>query len=570
MKPSLKFSLLVILSVGAVFEREAWAQEFPAGLLKSVPQVEEKLNSADVNRRISVLQEIVDQKKSLEIPRYFLPLKLERADYAFVVRKILEKDLLEIDVKSAPDAFERLRFLIESQRLKEFSKPLADYLVRSEKSALTADVKAENQSQILYLLRGFNAVESDRQIAVLLGSSNKYVREQALSTLIALESKKAMPVLLELLKDKPTRYSAIENLVRIKAVEAAPEIAERLADEDFNVRYMALRALVALRAGGHNLKIWNLYASEEDAQIKNYAFAALVLFDDDKAIQLIPQLLSSDIVNGTGILALVGDMKARAAVPLLIATLDKGKFSDDFYVNIAARRAMVNCLGNLNAKEAIPVLRKYVRTEKHFPKWEAIRVLGEFGAREAVDDLMFVLDEALAKFDGYVQSDAYHTVNNASQALAALGDPKAWSLLIKTAAHPKFLYGSQIIGELNRHLDPLLWARAEKQKLSEPMINQSIRFITYSINRERGVELVLEFEPGKDFARRAPLENSDGYPWAYVGKGQSVLEVARSLPRAISDGTEISNFTFVFDDGKIRILSLEKAVRWWQAKLSVK
>ena len=46
----------------------------------------------------------------------------------------------------------------------------------------------------------------------------------------------------------------------------------------------------------------------------------------------------------------------------------------------AARRAIINTLGRLKSSEAIPVLRKYVKTETSFPKWQAIRVLGELEA----------------------------------------------------------------------------------------------------------------------------------------------------------------------------------------------
>lgn len=382
-------------------------------------------------------------------------------------------------------------------------------------------------------------------------------------------AQESVPVLLKQLDDKETRYTAIEKLVKLNARQSAPEIAKQLADEDFNVRFAALRALVALNGRGYSQGIWNLYASEQDSQIKSYAFAALVFFEDDKALAALPQLLADDVVAGMEILSFIGNLDARAAAPPLISILEKGKVGDNLYAESAARRAIINTLGRLKSSEAIPVLRKYVKTETSFPKWQAIRVLGELESKEAVDDLMFALDDALAKIDGDFESDAFHTLNNSAVALAKIGDRKAWSRLIKTAAHPKFLYGSRIIGELNRHLDRGLWERAGKQKVAGAAFN-SIKFITDSINREKGVELILEFDPGKDYARRAPLETGDGYPWSSVGANSNLLEVVRSLPPAISDGTEPANFTFVFDDGKIRILTVEKAVQWWSTKILTK
>lgn len=376
----------------------------------------------------------------------------------------------------------------------------------------------------------------------------------------------SVPALLKQLADKQTRYAAIENLAQRRAGEAAPEIANLLADEDFNVRFAALRALVALNANGFSEGIWKLYEGEQDSQIKSYAFAALVFFEDDKALETLPQLLETDIGDGIEILSFIGNLNARAAAPALVSILEKGKVSESPTLDIAARRAVINCLGRLKSTEAIPVLRKYVRRETHFPRWEAIRMLGDLNAEEAVDDLMFALDESLTKLDGEFQTENYNTMNQAAFALAKIGDGKAWKLLIRTAEHPKFKYGSQIVGELNRHLDRVLWQRAAQQQIAGAH-RQSIKFIIDSINRQKGIEVVLEFEPGKDFSLRAAFEKNDGYPWASADMNSSLLEFVRDLPLAISDGTDPANFTFIFDDGKIRILSLEKAVRWWKTKL---
>jgi HEAT repeat protein len=375
-------------------------------------------------------------------------------------------------------------------------------------------------------------------------------------------------VLLEQLKDKQLRYSAIEKLLKADARKTAPEIAELLDDEDFNVRFAALRALVGFNDRRFTREVWKLFASEQDSQLKSYAMAALVFFGDDKAIQSLEAQLAADIVGGMEVLAFIGNLNARAAVPAFVSILEKGKISDHRNIDVAARRAIIVCLGRLKGSEAIPVLRKYARTESFFQKWEAIRVLGDLEAREAVDDLIFVLDDALTGFDGAARSDNYHTVNNSAVALARIGDKKALPLLLKTVSHPKFSHGGQVIRELNRHLDRELWERAEKQKVSG-FDFKSIKFTIDSINRENGVKVILDFEPGKDLARRASLEGLGGYPWTSVGANANLLAVVRKISSAISDDTVPENFTFVFDHGKIRILSVEKAILWWEKNVSV-
>jgi HEAT repeat protein len=565
MKLSLKICFLTLFA-GLIFSvQKVPAQEFSPALWEAVPQVDEKLNSDDVRQRISVLLTIVVTRESLNIAPLKLPFALAESDYSLVVKKILEKDLSPVDDKLLLETLWKIRFVVNRFELRELAGPLAGYLTIFEKGSKSSDVKGGSQLEILEILKTLKATEYDAQIFSMLQSSSENVRREALQTLIEIGSKKAVPVLLEQLKDKDKRYSAIQNLVKLEAKEASPEIAKLLKVDDFNIKSAALHALVSLNAREQTLEIWNLIADE---RLKSLAVAALIYLADDKAIRWFAQQIGVDREFTLSVLGQAGNIKAKPLAPALISILEKGKVSDDLYSDTTIRRSIIACLGELQTKEAIPVLRKYVRTEISFRKWEAIRVLGDWETKDAVDDLIFVLNRAL---NGYTDKgygsygDEYHTISNAGLALAKIGDKKACQVLIAAAAHPKFDHGGEVVGGLNRHLDPALWEKAKSQKVSAGEY-KSIKYAAELAGRETGIPIILELEPEKDFT----LDATDGYPPVSTDENTTVFDVVSRTLTVIRNRTPAEKYTYIFDNGTIRILPLKKAVEWWRNNILTK
>ena len=46
-----------------------------------------------------------------------------------------------------------------------------------------------------------------------------------------------------------------------------------------------------------------------------------------------------------------------------------------------------------------------------------------------------------------------------------------------------------------------------------------------------------------------------------------VAHVGHPFVQRLGDGTLPENFTFIFDNGRVRIVSVEKAVAWWKDRL---
>ncbi|HEV8368807.1 MAG TPA: HEAT repeat domain-containing protein [Pyrinomonadaceae bacterium] len=152
------------------------------------------------------------------------------------------------------------------------------------------------------------------------------------------------------------------------------------------------------------------------------------------------------------------------------------------------------------------MLRNYARgrDSNTFLKQAAVMTLGVLGAKEAVNDLLPMLDERVTG-DEYASAEV-------GLALAQIEDRRTWPKLIDLAARPSCPYRSEIISELNRHLDPELWERIQTQKVPGLYV-KSIKTTVESFTRESGIRIILDYQPGRDSSPRASLDG-DGYPWA--------------------------------------------------------
>ena len=82
--------------------------------------------------------------------------------------------------------------------------------------------------------------------------------------------------------------------------------------------------------------------------------------------------------------------------------------------------------------------------------------------------------------------------------------------LIDLAARPACPYRSEIISELNRQLDRELWERIQTQRVSGLYVT-SVKTTVEAFNRQSGIRIILEYQPGKDSSPDASLAG-DGYP----------------------------------------------------------
>ena len=537
----------------------AVAQELSPTILKSVPRVAERLHSGDILERISLLDELVTVERiGGHLPRLRFPYELPASDYSVVVQSILAVNLSELDDRRASETWWRVNEVVRVFKLKELVRPLIGYLLKSARPV---------QFDILKTLRSLGAVEAVPQIVTLLESPHEHIRREALETLVSFRAKEAVPSLVTLLgdTDPQKRYHAMNSLIKVKGREAAPDIATILEDENENNRYWALDALVQLNAREHAPAVWKLANSGQRFQTEIYALAASISFGERRAIPLaVKRATDADLTRRNDMLGFLVKVKANAIAPALVAVLESrtvlGGNPSDVGTDSNIRRDIMICLGRLRAREAIPVLRGYAngRDSNEFLQRAAVMTLGVLRAKEAVKDLLPLLDK-------WGTSDEQATAE-VGVALAQIGDRTTWPRLLDLAARPSCTYRSQIISELNQHLDPQLWERIQTQKVSGLYV-KSVKVTAETFSRESGLRIILDYQPGRDSSLRKSLDG-DGYPWANTSVEEISLTYGlEQIIEGLGDDRIPRTYTFIFDDKQIRILSVERAIAWWRKQI---
>jgi HEAT repeat protein len=384
---------------------------------------------------------------------------------------------------------------------------------------------------------------------------------------VSLGAQEAVPALVELLQDKDEQKHsyALRSLVKVNGREAAPAIAKALEDESENNRYLALDALVKLNAREYAPSLWRFSGAGQRPDTEAYALAALISFGESRAIPMgVKKATDDDLTRRTDMLDFLVKVKASAIVPAFVAVLESrtvlGGNPSDLGTDSNIRRDIMVCLGQLRAREAIPVLRAYARRRESntFLQRAAVMTLGVLGAKESVDDLLPLLDQR-------VTGDESATAE-AGIALAQIDDRRTWRQLIDLAARPSCPYRSEIISELNRHLDPELWERIQTKTVAGLYV-KSVKTTVESFSRESGIKIVLDYQPGRDSSLRASLDG-DRYPWANTSVQEISLSYGlRQVIEGLSDDRIPRTFTFVFADKQIRILSVERAIEWWRKQI---
>lgn len=560
-KKIISFVLLLLFLFVATSPRSA-AQEIPSNLLSEVPQAFEKLNSDDVRQRTSILSELikpVEHSCTLEV---YLTHNLAKEAYIYIVRQILEKDLTALDEKAKPEIWSKLSYLISKYQMKEFAEPITAYL--GEQMSV--------QAEIISVLKNLRAKEFDSKIAPLLNSPEKYIQRLVLETLISFRSKKAVPTLTTMLTGDnkfSEYYWAMLKLVEIDGKEASPQIAAILKDESLNMRYWAIDSLVKLNAKAQSKEIWQFLKSNTDKRLEGFAIAALLHLEQKEAISLAINHLKANTQGDENyyVLEFINKLKPKFLIPAFVSLYNsKEKFFEGEAEEKKFRYTIFRTLLDYKTSDAIPIYRQNLIEKSYLgntwkPNNEVASVLQELNFTEALDDLISLFNDSLKPSAG---SDANYAAGDLGIILARFGDKKVWKLLIDYVEKTSYYQRDLIIAELNKHTDKKLWA--EIQIKTPPQIPyNSVKYIAEISSRETGIPISFEYIPQKDTIRCQPLDSNDreGMPCEYIDGKISLSNTVDKIVYSLNYDKR-GKYTYIFDKGTIRILSVEKAVEWWQ------
>lgn len=515
---------------------------FSSKAVEIMPDIVQRAESADLNDRISVLDELVARDATGRDYLHFQCIHdLPREDYLSVARSILEGRLSQIqDREKVGIALLKVRLLATDFKLSELLPQTAALLEHDNPTV---------QIVSMMILEQLGAEEYIGEIARVASGTNPNVRRHAQEMLLKSNSKEAVPALVSCLKDDKfdIRRRAVEALERIGDRSGVPDLIP-LLKTDLGV--WAIRALVRLDAREAVPYIKELYrpgeTNTEDVLI------ALAYFGDEEAIsQAVGMMVDDDPGYGEHLLARLVAAKARAIVPALISALEKEEVlggQSNRGPNIVGH--MMIALARLQASEAVPILRRNLALAKDedsqglkaFYAQRAIEALGILRAKEVLPELVQILE-----------FNDYSFRLDAQIALARIGEPSE---------------AERIVASLERHM-----SRSNHVQVLEELANISDPNTYRALSQ---VELPgIESAPSEEYLKRLTEQSGVKFTFSETisppdGEKRQVIAAlgrttALSALRRVIDTLNYSaaDYAIFIRDGVVHVVTVGEAYDLW-------
>ncbi|MHC4646075.1 MAG: HEAT repeat domain-containing protein [Planctomycetota bacterium] len=344
-----------------------------------VPNLLERLSSEDPAVGFQLIDELVVVELRHDLIHSSLRYDLSPSDYSVILRKVLP-------------------VLIAALSSSDSTASIIDQVnAGGEKSLSASGLKSRLLMTIDKITERYEFQDVAPLLAPLAEDDDPLVTRKAVRTLVRLRCPLAAPYLIsQLHPEQPHQtYNAIKDLVRINAVEAAERIVSLLEAEDSNTRYWALWALVKLNARQYRDRVFEVVEQNRDeSAIETYGLAALVKWDDPRAIRMAMKWLKSTDRNRRTMMSdRLAELGASQIAGGLIDLLrDPATIGGDKGTNANIRRQAMSLLATLSPTEAIPVLRELARGEHNFLAMTAVEELGRIRAVEGLPEVLALLD----------------------------------------------------------------------------------------------------------------------------------------------------------------------------------
>ncbi len=515
-------------------------------LLKAAPGIEERLTGGD------------DHAWSEELFR----LAAEEEDRGKAGRpaRVLKRDLQALASRAARGAFgsgerRRLCEIVQAWELTAAGRDLILYL---------QDEDSEVRDQALCALWELDFFEAAPEIVELLRDSHSSDAMIPYLALHHLRDRSSVPQLRVLVNvaEGSIRRSAVDLLGELGDLADVPLLMPLLHDDSEGVRAAAARAVASLGAREAIPELVRMLKDPEGVARGGAAIALGVLQARETIPQVLP-VLSDDVplLRESAALALAY-LGAREAVPALEALLeDKDK---------GVRSAAVFALAELGETGVISRLTEQFRSGSLTNRWRAIELLARLGAREAIPDLLDLLEEDREEVDG-IPLECWHRCSfEALEMLSALEVAPRIARFLRQPGRPQrpgaavwlcrmgFVDGIGIVLEESREYNslnalrhPAAWARLGGRALPMDLEGTTLDVVE-AIARHAGLQ--VEWSD-------ACFEEHETWTW----KPQWVRPRLRRVSlRECLETVAGGRFQFVLESDRIRILSRDEALAFWR------
>ncbi|MEQ1853005.1 MAG: HEAT repeat domain-containing protein [Chthoniobacteraceae bacterium] len=364
-------------------------------LREAIPDVVERLSDPVWRKRAELFEQLLVRRPGPGAGTIEFKHDLPVSDYELLLLstlKVIRNGVPESEWRELMDRSASWFLVIKQLNLERVTAEIAE-LLSAESIPLRAFA--------LEMLAALDARKHDRAVAALLASPDQAVRRASRDLLVRFESKLAVPVLLQELREGPDdkKYLLIKALGKIREPSAAADLAALGKHSDEDLRFAALEAVAAClpeaeRAAALIPMARQIANASTKPHVVSYALAMLIRFGDAGAVsEAMTRLKSANESTCMSMLTALESVPMNALVPFASeALVVKATYGNDFSLDCTVREFLIAFLARAATPEVVEPLRDATKSENSDVQTAAIRALGTVGARAAVPNLINFLD----------------------------------------------------------------------------------------------------------------------------------------------------------------------------------
>ncbi len=296
-----------------------------------------------------------------------------------------------IDTK---EAFIRSNF---AKILRKFDRPIVH-------QALEKLLDDENKTVRLAALEGLSHMKGDVSIdrlTMLIDDADFSVQNKAVETIVSISHPETVAHLVPHLRSESeyTRRAAVEVLNEIANPDSIKDLFRILKDEDWWVRSRAADALGKI-GGPKVVKAVLVLLKDKDEFVRRSAIEIINSTEDESTYDaLVDALSDSDWWVRERAVDGLANLGNKQAIPMLIKLLQKNESLEDDKNNESMSIILLQALGKLAAKSALPYVIKQLWASKDNIVKEALACLEKLADDMSVDEIVSSISHALENRD---------------------------------------------------------------------------------------------------------------------------------------------------------------------------
>ncbi len=547
----LSFLFVFLINVPSVIQASPGTPtyNFSSKAIENIPNIVQKANSPNLNDRIEILKKIVYKPSRMDVGYYYrFYYDLSDDDYISAAKCVLD---FSSQIQVNPDIFEifgRITYVTIELKAKQLLPQIINFL-DNEHQAI--------QLYTLKILGELDAKQYTKEIIKTAYSTDLMVSRDAETILANFNSKEAVPLFISCFNDEnqAKRMIAIEALGNIGDPNAILPLIQLLKTDVYQQAIIALVNMDAKEAVPYIKETMQYAKNSRDPHLGEVLIlTSLAYFGDEQAISdIMSKMIDNRSLYYESYLERLVVINARPIIPEFIKALEEEQaIGGQAKRGESVIRSIMKCLAKLNATEAIPALRLYLKLQPapsdvdDFLESGAIEALGILRAKEAIPELLQILEsENKSIHYGSIRSET-------AMALARIGEPATIGRLVSAMRKYK-IKDSEIFEELNHISDPDTYNKLANTEIARIESSPGSKFL-----------IQISEKSGVPFSISEQIQNIDEFKMTNVVWSSYTGLKALNLAIYIFNTSGKSGALYFINEGTVYVITHEEAYDLWE------